>query len=77
MATALEAVRVRDARLEGVREKVLAGRRLSFEDGVALYRTHDLLTLGALANHVREERHGDAAYFVWNTRRSTSRAPTR
>jgi aminodeoxyfutalosine synthase len=67
LATALETVRVRDARLEGVREKVLAGRRLSFEDGVALYRSHDLLTLGALANHVREERHGDVAYFVWNT----------
>ena len=49
------------------REKVLAGRRLSFEDGVALYRSHDLLAVGALANHVREERHGDAAYFVWNT----------
>ena len=50
-----------------MREKVLAGRRLSFEDGVTLYRSHDLLAVGALANHVREERHGDAAYFVWNT----------
>ncbi len=46
---------------------MLAGRRLSFEDGLALYRTHDLLGLGQLANHVREKRHGDAAYFVWNT----------
>jgi hypothetical protein len=33
----------------------------------ARHRTHDLIGLGALANHVREERHGDAAYFVWNT----------
>ncbi|HEY3121526.1 MAG TPA: aminofutalosine synthase MqnE, partial [Vicinamibacteria bacterium] len=49
------------------REKVLEGRRLSFEDGVALYRTSDLIGLGQLANHVREQRHGDAAYFVWNT----------
>ena len=56
-----------DPALEPVREKVLGGRRLGFEDGVALYRTHDLLGLGALANHVREEKHGDAAYFVWNT----------
>ena len=56
-----------DTALEPIREKVLAGRRLSFEDGLALYRTHDLLGLGQLANHVREETHGDAAYFVWNT----------
>ena len=26
-----------------------------------------LLGLGLLANHVREQRHGDTAYFVWNT----------
>jgi aminodeoxyfutalosine synthase len=59
--------KIRDQALEPVREKVLTGRRLSFEDGVALYRSPDLLAVGALANHVREERHGDAAYFVWNT----------
>ena len=67
MATALTAARIQDAALERVREKVLAGQRLGFEDGVALYRTHDLLGLGGLANHVREKKHGDAAYFVWNT----------
>jgi aminodeoxyfutalosine synthase len=66
VSTLVEA-RFRDAALEPVREKVLQGRRLSAEDGVALYRTHDLLALGGLANHVREQRHGDAAYFVWNT----------
>ena len=67
MATPLVETRFRDAALEGVREKVLAGKRLSFEDGVALYGTHDLLALGSLANHVREKRHGDVAYFVRNT----------
>jgi len=67
MATPLLETRFRDARLESVRDKVLTGKRLSFEDGVALYRTPDLLALGSLANHVREKRHGDAAYFVWNT----------
>jgi aminodeoxyfutalosine synthase len=67
MATATSVACLHDTALESVREKVLAGERLSFEDGVALYRTHDLLGLGALANHVREERHGDAAYFVRNT----------
>ena len=67
MAPATSTACLHDTALEKVREKVLAGKRLSFEDGVALYRTHDLLGLGRLANHVREERHGDAAYFVWNT----------
>jgi aminodeoxyfutalosine synthase len=67
MTTALVEARVRDTALETVREKVLAGKRLAFEDGVALSRTNDLLALGSLANHVREQRHGDAAYFVWNT----------
>jgi aminodeoxyfutalosine synthase len=67
MATALSVARLHDTALEPVREKVLAGRRLSFEDGLALYRTHDLLGLGRLANQVREQKHGDAAYFVRNT----------
>ncbi|HEV7499854.1 MAG TPA: aminofutalosine synthase MqnE [Vicinamibacteria bacterium] len=58
---------VRDALLHPIRERVLAGQRLSFEDGVALYRTHDLLGLAGLANHAREKRHGNDAYFVWNT----------
>src|SRR5262249_57544342 len=66
-SSALADARIRDAGLEAVREKVLAGRRLDFADGVALYRSHDLLAVGALANHVREQRHADKAYFVWNT----------
>ncbi len=67
MSTALDQARIRDAALLSIRDKVLTGKRLSFEDGVALYRSHDLLAVGTLANHVREQRHGDAAYFVWNT----------
>ena len=67
MATALSVARIHDTALEPIREKVLAGTRLTPEDGLALYRTHDLLGLGWLANHVREKRHGDAAFFVRNT----------
>jgi aminodeoxyfutalosine synthase len=67
VATTLSTARLHDTALETVREKVLAGKRLDFDDGLALYRTHDLLGLGWLANHAREKRHGDAAYFVWNT----------
>ena len=36
-------VHIEDRRLLPIREKVEAGLRLSYDDGVALYRTHDLL----------------------------------
>ena len=55
-----------DAKLEAIAAKVLAGERLSFEDGVALYRSPDILAVGWLANWVREKLHGDIAYFNVN-----------
>jgi aminodeoxyfutalosine synthase len=58
--------RARPAGLDDVAAKVLAGERLSPEDGLRLYETPDLHALGALANHVRERMHGDLAYFNVN-----------
>lgn len=55
-----------DARLEILREKVEAGERLSFEDGLLVYRTPDLLGVGYLANRVRERLHGNVTYFNVN-----------
>jgi aminodeoxyfutalosine synthase len=55
-----------DARLQPIAVKVLAGERLSAEEGATLYRTHDLLGLGWLANVVRERRHGNVCYFNIN-----------
>jgi len=57
---------IADSHLKPVAEKVLAGERLNFDDGIALYRTGDLLALGWLANHIREQRHGNACYFNVN-----------
>jgi aminodeoxyfutalosine synthase len=57
---------VDEAGLSDIREKVLAGERLDREDGLRLYRHPDLLAIGTLANHVREARHGDAAYYIVN-----------
>jgi aminodeoxyfutalosine synthase len=59
-------LQISDARLKPVADKVLAGERLTFDDGIALYRTHDLLTLGWLANHVREQRHGNVCFYNVN-----------
>jgi len=58
--------RVSDGALLGIVDKLEAGERLGFEDGVTLFGTADLQTLGALANRVRESRHGDRAYFNVN-----------
>jgi aminodeoxyfutalosine synthase len=55
------------ARLEAIREKVEAGRRLSFEDGLALEASNDLFALGALANTVRERYNGNFGYYNVNT----------
>jgi aminodeoxyfutalosine synthase len=56
-----------DARLAPIRDKVQAGQRLSFDDGVFLYESADLFTLGELANLVRERRNGNATYYNVNT----------
>jgi aminodeoxyfutalosine synthase len=55
-----------DARLRAIAEKSEAGERLSFDDGVTLYRTPDLLGVGWMANRVRERLHGNVTYFNVN-----------
>jgi aminodeoxyfutalosine synthase len=55
-----------DSRLRPIAEKVFAQERLDFTDGVALYRSGDVLAVGWLANHVRERLHGNIAYFNVN-----------
>jgi aminodeoxyfutalosine synthase len=55
-----------DQRLMPIADKVRAGERLSFEDGVQLYRSPDLLAVGWLANYVREGKHGNVTYYNVN-----------
>jgi aminodeoxyfutalosine synthase len=57
---------IEDRNISSAAEKVLAGERLSFEQGVALFRSNDLLAIGQLANHLREKRHGKRTYFNVN-----------
>ena len=47
-------------------ERVRAGERLSYEDGVRLYETNEATAVGYMANWVREREHGNLAYFVRN-----------
>ena len=60
------ALRIEDSKLDPIAEKVWAGERLSFNEGVTLYESGDLLALGYLANHVREKLHGNRTYFNVN-----------
>jgi aminodeoxyfutalosine synthase len=52
--------------LADITARVEAGERLSFEDGLFLDEQADLLSLGALANIVRERKHGNLAYYNTN-----------
>lgn len=55
-----------DAKLRPVAEKVLARDRLSREEGLVLYRSTDLLGIGALADLVNRRQHDDRVFFVAN-----------
>jgi aminodeoxyfutalosine synthase len=53
--------------LAAIREKVDAGERLDFDDGVTLMESDDILALGELADLARRLRGGDdRVYFVQN-----------
>ena len=53
--------------LAAIREKVEAGERLDFDDGVTLMESDDILALGELADLARRLRGGDdRVYFVQN-----------
>lgn len=52
--------------LRDLHDKVVAGDRLTFDDGVRLFRSRELMTAGALADIVRTRKNGNVAYFVRN-----------
>jgi len=52
--------------LREIREKVESNQRLSFEDGITLFESDDLLAVGELANRVRERINGDLTYYNVN-----------
>jgi aminodeoxyfutalosine synthase len=59
-------LRLEDANLQPIADKVFAGERLDLDDGVALYNSSDLLAIGFLAYHVREKLNGKRTYFNVN-----------
>ena len=55
-----------DKNLEGIWGKIRSGERLSLEDGLTMFATTDVISLGKMAHAVQQERSGDAVYFVLN-----------
>ena len=55
-----------DNRLQLIGNKVIHNERLSFDEGVYLFKKASLPYVGALANWKRESLHGDKTYFNKN-----------
>lgn len=53
-------------KIQHIKDKINAGRRLSREDGIELFTSHDLLSLGRMAAHVARQKNGNRVYFVQN-----------
>ena len=62
----MDPIRIVGEELAPILRKVESGERLSFEDGLQLYRTPNLSGVGYLANIVRERKHGAKTYYVRN-----------
>lgn len=52
--------------LQSIGYKIINKERISFEEGVALFEQASLSYVGALANWVREQKHGHKTYFNRN-----------
>lgn len=65
-AAGFDLSRISDAALRRIGEKVMKGTRLDDADAVVMFRSPDLLGLGALASHANAARHGDVVTFAAN-----------
>jgi aminodeoxyfutalosine synthase len=52
--------------LKKISEKVFKGERITFDEGVTLFKEAELNLLGSLANFIREKKHGNKTYFNKN-----------
>ncbi len=56
----------KDQQLQSIGYKILNQERITFDEGVALFEKASLSYVGALANWVRESKHGNKTYFNRN-----------
>ncbi|NBW80838.1 aminofutalosine synthase MqnE [bacterium] len=62
----LPSVKVTYQAIQSALKKAIRGERLTFEDGVNLYHSPDLVELGAVANELNLRRNGHDVYFNVN-----------
>lgn len=55
-----------DSDIKSIAAKVKNGERISDEECIHLFEKGDLPSLGIMANHIREKKHGDVVYFNRN-----------
>lgn len=56
----------KNSELQRIGNKIIAGERIHFNEGVLLFEKASLPFAGALANWVREQKHGNKTYFNRN-----------
>ncbi|MDQ6829373.1 MAG: aminofutalosine synthase MqnE [Gemmatimonadota bacterium] len=66
LASDFNAGLVSDPALSRIADKVGAGERLTDDDGLTLFRSPDLLGLGAIADAANRAKHGNRVFFAAN-----------
>ncbi|UJS18832.1 MAG: aminofutalosine synthase MqnE [Candidatus Jettenia sp.] len=57
---------LRQSSIYNILKKAESGERLTFDDGVRLFRSNDILHIGHTANSIRERKNGNVAYYIIN-----------
>lgn len=52
--------------LEKIKERVIAGDRISFDEAMELFETDDIFFLGKLASYIAEKKNGKKVFFIRN-----------
>jgi aminodeoxyfutalosine synthase len=52
--------------IDGIKKNFYSNQRLTRKEGIALFNSNDLLTLGRMAAHAAEKKNGKCVYFVRN-----------
>ncbi|WP_020616057.1 aminofutalosine synthase MqnE [Paenibacillus daejeonensis] len=55
-----------EKQMQDIADKVRQGERLTLEDGVFLYQSDDLLSIGQMANEANLRKNGKRVYFIEN-----------
>ncbi|MCX5763459.1 MAG: CofH family radical SAM protein [Gemmatimonadetes bacterium] len=58
--------RISDGAVRRIAERIAAGERLGPADALAMYRSHDLMGLGTLADAINRAKNGDVVTFASN-----------